>query len=173
MSSNVIRSFVDFHAMVQSYRTGHYIFRGESSTEYKLRPKYGRSTSSTRKDWLEIEVAVLEAFIRRGSPYVTPQPANKWEWLAIAQHYGLATRLLDWTENPMVAAYFALAGLPSNDCVIYAMDQEALPQADQSKSPFDLDGVVLYEPAHVSTRIAAQAGLFMVCGRPGRRVLES
>lgn len=166
MSNRIIGSFDDLHAMVQGYGAGHYIFRGESSASYKLRPKFGRSAASTRRDCGEIERGVLNAFMRRSAPYLTLTPSNTWEWLAIAQHYGLATRMLDWTENPLVAAYFALGSFPRSDCVIYALDQTVLAQADQSESPFDLDNVVRYDPAHISTRIAAQAGLFTVHSQP-------
>ena len=121
MSNRIIGSFDDLHAMVQGYGAGHYIFRGESSASYKLRPKFGRSAASTRRDCGEIERGVLNAFMRRSAPYLTLTPSNTWEWLAIAQHYGLATRMLDWTENPLVAAYFALGSFPRSDCVIYAL----------------------------------------------------
>jgi hypothetical protein len=84
----------------------------------------------------------------------------------MAQHYGLATRLLDWTENPLVAAHFALEGRANGDRVIYAMDKTVLPPVAQETSPFDIEGVVLYEPSHVSTRIAAQSGLFTAHSQP-------
>ncbi len=53
------------------------------------------------------EVRALEEFKRKAHMYLGIPPKNVLEWLALAQHYELPTRLLDWTTSPLVAAYFA------------------------------------------------------------------
>jgi FRG domain len=56
---------------------------------------------------------MLAAFKRQARPYIDPMPINDFEWMFVAQHHGLPTRLLDWSTNALAALFFAVSGAPS------------------------------------------------------------
>lgn len=88
---------------------GLFIYRGEDSTKYALKPKLGRYSFAEFLNWPDAENNLLENFKRKSIPYLTTRLRSEMQWLALAQHHGLATRLLDWTENPLVELYFAIS----------------------------------------------------------------
>lgn len=70
-----------------------------------------------------LEEHLLRNFIRYARPHLPIRPTNDWEFLFLAEHYGLPTRLLDWSTSPLVAAHFATTrGEEGEDRVIWRLD---------------------------------------------------
>ena len=144
------------------------LFRGQRC-DWPLRPKIARVDllGGTQR---EAERLMLATFCREAIAHLGIMPENDWEWLAIGQHHGLPTRLLDWTKNPLAALWFAVTE-PASDGpgIVWVLQphQRDILYANGAESPFDGTEIRVFEPRHVSPRIRAQAGLFTVHKRVG------
>jgi hypothetical protein len=83
-------------------------FRGVNNVDFPLVPRLYRSDSEVA-DLLALEGEMLAEFRSRSRPLLTSEMASDWEYLFVMQHYGVPTRLLDWSENALFALYFALS----------------------------------------------------------------
>jgi hypothetical protein len=96
---------------------GRFIFRGHGSSNWKLVPTFDRWLPTVpKKEKPKIADELLDHFKKEfeGQADLAEEVLNsKHQMLGIAQHHGLPTRLLDWTESPYIAAFFAFSGLLS------------------------------------------------------------
>jgi type I restriction enzyme M protein len=162
-----VGTFAEFHACVERYDQRFTVYRGVSNAGYELLPKIGRPGTKFKGKPHKSEQAMLDLFQHRSVPFLTFTPRNDWEWIGLMQHHGAPTRLLDWTRNPLVAAYFAVEKQGSTDSAVYAWRSKERPiNIKTDGHPFHVTEVRKFIPAHVSERIIAQAALFTVHPSP-------
>lgn len=88
-----------------------WIFRGLESSCYDLAPTIEREARPSRTDWPAVEQFVIREFKSRSRMHAAGTPKDEFSWLAQMQHYGVPTRLLDFTYSPFVALHFATRAL--------------------------------------------------------------
>ena len=159
MKDTTIRSFEDLHQAVSTNNPGIVIYRGLKSVEYDLVPRLVREKLKA-PDPLKDEQTMLRLFKEQAYQYVSDHNLNEWDWLALAQHHGLPTRLMDWTRNPLVAAYFAVEEEHDGDSVIWVYAETHFINTVSYPDPLERKEVGRFIPNHVTRRITAQAGLF-------------
>jgi len=159
----------------------HHVFRWVKNQTYQLKPSVWRIT--TRWDWVPVdadnvlskEIDLLEKFKIKISPTLTKEPKDDRERLALAQHHWLPTRLLDWTESPLVALYFATEPQVSHNWSIKPCNPAwwalrklhcCWPVDTSEINPFEIEQCELFYSPAVSNRINWQMWLFTIQTNP-------
>ena len=108
----------------RSKKKQEWIFRGHRDAGWNLETTLERAVKTFEiktKDIPKIEGGLLRRFKRQYHHSEKTEPRNIMEWLALMQHYGAPTRLLDWTFSFFVALYFAVEDADS-ECAVWALD---------------------------------------------------
>jgi hypothetical protein len=143
-----------------------YWFRGHADLRWTLTPsalRYSRGT--TRNDALNL----LHDFKRYAETKLPhpPEPDEELKWVQLARHYGLPTRLLDWTRNAAIALYFACqpSDVPDADGAVYTLNPKDLNREADPRNPR------IYDAHSDRSRIADYLRLSGVRNPRGRKTI--
>lgn len=184
----------------------HYIFRGHADANWRLESSLERTLTAkwSVENARKFENYSISEFKSKFHLYdqTNIEPGSTLAWLSLMQHYGVPTRLLDFTESPYVALYFALESYtPSSNSnfAVYAIDYTALMEAslqyirdrdiefkedrltlsknsdkifDNIVDRFSYDIAWVSEPQRLNDRLDRQSGSFLISGNRGIRVEE-
>ena len=185
-----ITNWADFKSHVNDRNMPSWIYRGQADSSWPVLSsisRYYRDFNVHEKSWEFQEKRVLRIFKRKAHHFLNhlPDDEDSYEWLALMQHFGTPTRLIDFTFSPYVAAYFALSS-STNDCAVWALfppvfdtekeiellDSEIINPKDLSLRipgnyeeyllPGSKTFVLQGEPERMNQRLIAQAGTFII-----------
>lgn len=176
---NVARSYATRSCESDDFVLPPVLFRGQRH-DWPLLPSIGRQPRNDFGHKLKSasgaeEAAMFIDFKRRATPFLgaNEQPKCDLEWLALAQHSGLHTRLMDWTEDAMAALWFALdGGQDINDMrgpvvwILMPEDSWICKEGGASdKAPLSATDVSVVCPRQFTGRIRSQSAWFTLHSR--------
>jgi len=154
VSHHVIQTVPEFIELASDNLSG-FVFRGHANAQWALLPAIDRLA-----DARESEHELLERFKEEARSLIKDEPDTDWDWLALAHHHGLPTRLLDWTRNPLVALFFAqIDELADTESAVWAYKDHGGPH-DPRANPLAVDRLVLFETKLTSLTTVVRAGIY-------------
>ncbi|QKE62600.1 FRG domain-containing protein [Aquipseudomonas campi] len=101
--------YISYIETLQETMSGSLWYRGSNNSSHHLIPGlYRHKKRSGMLDLSNLESELITRFQQRSMPFTNRSFNDPWEAIFYMQHYRLPTRLLDWTENPFIAFYFAI-----------------------------------------------------------------
>ena len=164
-------ALVDFLSWTRDFPSPDWVFRGHRDNCRELQPKIGRKEIGRFQNEYKLskEKALLREFQHWAVQHTSRNPLDEWEWLSLAQHHGLPTRLLDWTRNPLIAAFFACEedhDKDGNVIAINAANVGYITEEEGRISPFSITRAKMVLGKPLFGRIINQHGLFSVHSKP-------
>ena len=179
-----LKSWDAFLELVISPQYSNWAFRGERDARWPLYSSLSRYLQNfhVHKDaWPQQEARILRIFKRKAHQFLDRPPEwdDDFQWLALMQHHGAPTRLIDFSWSPYVAAFFALERTVA-DGVVWALNPARIDSSRASRSTrmdprvpgnfgrYFLKGnhrlIWMGEPYTMNRRLIAQSGTFAVPG---------
>ena len=115
-----IGQFIEITTQIDDEQKYRMWYRGQSDYSWGLVPSVQRSNNmgENYEQYITTNFMIKTMRLNPNAPY----KYNRAAWLTLMQHYGLPTRLLDWSESPLVALYFALSDLKNSDAAVWVLN---------------------------------------------------
>lgn len=135
-----------------------WFYRGQADANWELEPKAHRAPHNLGDKF----TFKFKMWLKQAYKYPEMEYENELEAMAIAQHHGFATKLLDWSSNILTAAFFACNNSFDKDAKIYAYypTQYAYLEPGVIVPGGKPERVIGYQPKGVAARLQAQSGYF-------------
>ena len=139
-------------------------FRGQANFDWTLIPSIYRYQKFQRYQTVQFEKNVLQAKPPEPNPPLT-HTNYEIEWLMIYQHYGIPTRLNDWSADILIALFFACYNEPEEDGALFVCNQNDYPIfASYEDKIMETQKLAFVNTTVNNPRMRAQSGSFMIWG---------
>lgn len=144
------------------------IFRGQKA-KYQLLPSLLRYKEKDKNKLEQLEKLSLVELKRASPPLVDIIPDDDFDWVVLAQHFGLPTRLLDWTYNPLAALWFAVSefknrrGNDQDEGSVWIFNptlEDYRKQQNITDTIVDIQENIVYRPRNLTSRVSNQSSVF-------------